>query len=212
MTHTQLVKLNNQIKSWSGNADKKLVIGIDGYTGAGKTTLLNNLAKINPEILAVHRDDFQISRTKFQKLYRNVKHRPRLFELEMNDTKRLRKLIEKFRNSDKPYNVKTYDGTSGKVNIEKTFDLSKRIMVVEGVFLFHPKLLNKSLDKRIYLAGDTVKIDQRRIKREKRRWGKDYFPETHPDSYFRQVIMALHRYQKQYRPESRADLVIITTG
>ena len=38
--------------------DKKLVVGIDGYSGIGKTTLLNNLIEDNKEILCVYRDDF----------------------------------------------------------------------------------------------------------------------------------------------------------
>ena len=76
--------------------------------------------------------------------------------------------------------------------------------------MFHPKLLKHLWDKKIYLKGDLKKIDERRIKREKKRWGKDYFPETHPDSYFRQVIVALKKYQKQYKPDKSADLVIYT--
>ena len=103
----------------------------------------------------------------------------------------------------------SHDGVSGKIEEDKIFDLSKRIMVVEGVFMFHPELpLNKLWDKRIYLRGDIDKIDERRIKLEKDRWGKDYFPETHPDSYFRQVTIGLRRNNELYKPEEIADLVL----
>jgi uridine kinase len=200
-------KVNKSIISWSRNKDK-LVVGIDGYTGVGKTTLLKELSKLNKNILPVNRDDFQISKVKFGKLYKNVKDRSRVFELEMNDSAKLKKLVDTFRKSNKPYKMKTYDGVTGKINIPKTFDFSKKIMVVEGVFMFHPKLLNKIWDKRIYLKGNIKQIDKRRVAREKKRWGKDYFPETHPDSYFRQVIIALKRYQRVYHPEKVADLVI----
>lgn len=74
--------------------------------------------------------------------------------------------------------------------------------------MFHPKLLNRLWDKRIYLDGNIEGIDARRIRREKERWGRDYFPETHPDSYFRQVVIALKKYREEYRPEKIADLVI----
>ncbi|MBI3442394.1 MAG: hypothetical protein HY007_01350 [Candidatus Sungbacteria bacterium] len=94
------------------------------------------------------------------------------------------------------------------LRISRTFDLSKRIMVIEGVFMFHPQLLNDLWDKQIYLTGDIDKIDARRIKREQEKWGSDYFPETHPDSYFRQVTIALQRYIQQYKPEKVADLVL----
>ena len=199
-------KINEVINVWAKDTSK-LVVGIDGYTGVGKTTLLNNLAKLNPNILSVNRDDFQIPRSKFQKLYKNVKDRSHVFELEMNDSRKLNKLVQTFRNSNKLYKIKAYDGVSGKINIPKTFDLSKKIMVIEGVFMFHPKLLNKIWDKRIYLKGDIKQIDKRRIAREKKRWGKKYFPETRPDSYFRQVIIALKRYKKLYKPDKIADKV-----
>ena len=195
MSQKQLaIKANKLIQKWSKKGGK-LVVGIDGYTGVGKTTLLSNLASINPNILPVNRDDFQISRTKFQKLYKNKKNRTKIFELEMNDSVKLKQFIQTFRKNDKLYKINAYDGVTGKINTPKVYDFSKRIMVIEGVFMFHPKLLNKLWDKRIYLKGDIKQIDKRRVAREKKRWGKEYFPETHPDSYFRQVMIALKRYQ-----------------
>lgn len=200
-------QINKAINKWR-KTYHKLVVGIDGYTGVGKTTLLNKLSKLNKDILPVNRDYFQIPQSRFKKLYKIKKNRSHIFELEMNDSAKLYKLVQAFRKSDKSYKIKVYDGVSGKVNIPKIFDLSKKIMVIEGIFMFHPKLLNKIWDKRIYLKGNTERIDKRRIAREKKRWGKDYFPETHPDSYFRQVIIALKRYQKLYKPEKVADIVI----
>ena len=70
-------------------------------------------------------------------------------------------------------------------------------------------LLFSNLKKYTPHSGDIDEIDARWIKREKEKWGNDYFPETHPDSYFRQVIMALlQRYTEQYRPEKVADFVL----
>lgn len=200
---------NKIILSWAKHKEK-LVVGIDGYTGIGKTTLTNNLAKLNREILIVNRDDFQISRASFRKLYKNAdpKARVKLFELEMNDFKKLEKVVMAFRKSNKPFKFKAYDGVTGKVNMPKVYDFSKKIMVVEGVLMFHPKPLKHLWDKKIYLKGNIKKINKRRIKREKKRWGKDYFPETHPDSYFRQAILAFKNYQKQYKPDKSSDLII----
>ncbi len=205
-------KVNKVILAWAKDP-KKIVIGIDGYTGIGKTTLVNKLAELNSEVLVVNRDDFQIPRVKFTKLYKgsNQIERIKLFELGSNNGKKLERLVKAFYKNKGAYKIKVYDGVTGKVTTPRSYDLSKKVMVVEGVFLFHPKLLKHLWDKKIYLKGDVKKIDKRRVEREKKRWGKDYFPETHPDSYFRQVIIALQRYQKVYKPEQSADLVVHIT-
>lgn len=201
-------KINEIISEWAKDTPK-LVIAIDGYTGIGKTTLLNNLATINPDIIPVNRDDFMLSREVVHEKLAKADGRSKVFELEVCDDKKLEDFINKFKNTNELYQIDTYDGVSGNVDIPKTYDFSKKIMVVEGVFMFHPRLpLNKLWDKRIYLEGDIEKIDERRIKREKKRWGKDYFPETHPDSYFRQVIIGLKRYIELYKPSEIADFVL----
>ena len=207
MTSQKINKVNSQIKLWSKD-QPKLIIAIDGYTGIGKTTLLKNLCSINKDILAVHRDDFLISRNKLRTLLKKAKDKSKVFELNICDDKKIEKLIKAFQKGRGFYATKIYNSKSGKIDIIKTYDLSKKIMVVEGVFLFHPKLLNHLWNKRIYLMGDIRKIDKQRVLREKKRWGKDYFPETHPDSYFRQVTIAFKRYQKRYRPDKKAYLIV----
>lgn len=201
-------KANEAINAWASDSDK-LIIAIDGYTGVGKTTLLDNLVKLNPDILAVNRDDFMLPRKIVHEKIANSEDRSKVFELEVIDSPKLTDFITAFKNTNTLYNINTYDGVSGEVSISKTFDFSKKIMAIEGVFMFHPELPhNKFWDKRIYLEGDITKIAERRIKREKERWGKDYFPETHPDSYFKQVCIALDRYIASHHPEKSADLVL----
>lgn len=208
MNQQELVQqVNVAIKKWLQETDK-LVVAIDGYTGIGKTTLLNNLVSINSDIVAVNRDDFLLPRTTVEKLLEKSADQSKIFELQINDNKKLENLVTAFRDGQKLYRTQTHDPISGRVDIPKEFDISKKIMVIEGVFMFHPKLINHLWDKRIYLEGDISKIDERRIKREKEKWGKDYFPETHPDSHFKQVIIALKRYKKMYHPEKSADLVL----
>jgi uridine kinase len=207
MNKQTLHKINSQIKLWSDRKPKS-IIAIDGYTGVGKTTLLNNLHSINKDILAVHRDDFLISRNKLQRLLKKAKDKSKVFELAISNYKKIEKLITAFQKGKRVYTTKTYNTKTGKIDIKKSYNLSKKVMVIEDVFMFHPKLLNHLWNKRIYLMGDIRKIDKQRVLREKKKWGKDYFPETHPDSYFRQVTIAYKRYQKKYRPEKKADLVI----
>ncbi len=200
-------KLNNAITQWAYGKEK-LLVAVDGYTGIGKTTLADNLAVMNPDIIIVHRDDFLFSRKTVEDKLSRVADRSKVFELKVCDDNKLRELISAFRKDEKVHQIHTFNPISGEIDILKTFDLSKRIMVIEGVFMFHPRLLNDLWDKRVYLAGDMNNINARRIAREQEKWGSDYFPETHPDSYFRQVTTALQRYIKQYQPEETADLVL----
>ncbi len=198
---------NNKIIEWVKDGPK-LVIAIDGYTGVGKTSFLNELVKINPDILPVHRDDFLVSRVEHERLLKGAKDRSVVFELFNIRNDELEHLVRMFKEGVSTYTTKVFNEKTGEIDIEKSFDLSKKIMVIEGVFMFHPKLLNHLWDKRVYLDGDMNSIDERRIKREKERWGEEYFPETHPDSYFRQVIIALRRYREEFHPEKMADIVL----
>ncbi len=200
-------KTSDAINKWATNS-KKLVVAIDGYTGVGKTTFLNQLAQINPDILAVYKDDFLMSRQYREKQLPEFKDKSVYFELHGNDYEKIEALVNKFKLSSEPYTIKIFNGETGEIDVDKTFDFSKKILVIEGIFLFNPERLNRLWDKRIFLEGDTVLIDERRIKREKERWRNKYYPETNPDSHFKQTIIAFQRYKEKYQPEKMADLVI----
>ncbi len=190
------------------DVESKIVVGIDGYSGIGKTTTLKELAQRNQNILAVNRDDFIIPRKSFETLLSQASDKSVIFETEMLDLKKIRGFITAFRTSDTIYQTTIFNSDSGRCDIEQKYDLSKKILVLEGIFLFHPKQLNDVFDVKIFLDGDIDAADQRRIKREKERWGKDYFPHNHPDSYFRFVRIAFERYIKVCKPKESADLVI----
>lgn len=187
---------NEKIQEWSKNR-AKLVVAIDGYTGVGKTTLSDNLVKMNSDILPVHQDDFLMP--------------DKVFKPGNNNYVEIEKLVKSFReNNSDTYQTKIFNPQSGQVDTAIEYDLSKKILIMDGVFMFDPSKLNHLWDKRIYIDGDTDEIDRRRVAREKARWGDEYFPETHPDSHFRQVVIALKKYRKEYQPEKLADLVLET--
>ncbi|OGZ13903.1 MAG: hypothetical protein A2942_02340 [Candidatus Lloydbacteria bacterium RIFCSPLOWO2_01_FULL_50_20] len=172
--------INEYIRKWS-EGKQKLVVAVDGYTGVGKTTILDALAELNSDILPVHCDDFMLSAAEFKKILALNEDRSVTFELHRNDYGKIEDMVNAFRKRNDTVELHVANRETGKTDVTKTFELSKSIMVIEGVFMFHPKLLDHLWDKRIYLDGDTVTIDERRVKREKERWGDKYFPETHPD-------------------------------
>jgi uridine kinase len=187
---------------------RKVVVGIDGYTGIGKTTILNALVKQNRKIIAINRDDFLKSRRSFEKIFKEAKDKSKALELDILNERKIRKLVGAFRKGEKIFQTNIFDPKTGKVNIAKKYNLAKNLLVIEGIFLFHQKQLNDIFDLRIFLDGSIADADARRIKREKKKWGKDYFPESHPDSYFRIIKIAFQRYLKEQKPKNQADLVL----
>jgi len=207
MTSDQIKQIEQKMDEYSKKY-QKLVVGIDGYSGIGKTTLLNQLIESNQNIVPVFRDDFIKPRKIIETLLKNANDRSIIMELEWCDNEKIKDLVKSFKESNGAYITKIYNSDTGDVDIEKTYDLSKQIMVIEGIFLFHPKLTGDIFDFKIFLEGDNEGADKRRRKREKERWGDKYFPDTHPDSYFRLAKIAFDRYCELYKPQQRADLVI----
>jgi len=191
---------NEKIKEWM-EGKKKLVVAIDGYAGVGKTTLLGNLVKLNPDILPVHWDDFLMPSRDWKE--GSISH---------TDHAKIEKVITDFRNQTGIYQTKIFNPETKEVDTPIEYDFSKKVLVMDGVFMFHPQILNHLWDRRIYLDGNVEEIDKRRVAREKARWGERYFPETHPDSHFRKLTIALKKYRAEYEPEEQADLVLFNLG
>jgi uridine kinase len=206
MTSNQVQQVRQKIAEYSKKY-QKLVVGIDGYSGIGKTTLLNRLID-NQNIVPVLRDDFIKPRKIIETLLKNTDDKSKIMELEWCDNEKIRDLVKKFKENIGAYTTKIYNSDTGDMDMGKTYDLSKQIMIIEGIFLFHPKLTENIFDLKIFLEGDNIAADERRRKREKERWGDKYFPDSHPDSYFRLVKIAFNRYYESYKPQQRADLVI----
>jgi uridine kinase len=187
---------------------QKIIVGIDGYSGMGKTTILAKLAQRNPNFAVINRDDFTISRKSYVALLEQAEDKSIVWETKILDLQKIYNLIDAFRASNSEYQTTIFNPKSGECDIEKRFDLSKRILVIEGIFLFHPKQLKDTFDVRIFLDGDMEATDERRRKREKEKLGKDYFPDDHPDSYCRQIKIAFDRYLKVHKPKEFADIVV----
>lgn len=201
-------KINEKIEGWLKD-QAKLVVAVDGYAGSGKTTVADFIAKENPDALVVHLDDFINHWKDRKKMIEQTEDKSRVFEYDWFRYGDLEKLVSEFKNKSKgSVKLKTYDYDKNDFGPLKTFDLSKKILVIDGIFLFHPgHKISKEWDKRIYLDVDFAKADKKRIAREKKKWGSAYIPESHPDNWTRYYKEAYRRYAEECRPKNNADLV-----
>ena len=138
-----------------------------------------------------------------------VKDKSQVFEYNWYRYDDLERLIREFKTKNKGViKFKIYNYDKNDFGPKKPFDLSKKILVIEGIFLFHPEhKINKLWNKTVYLDVDFAKADKIRIAREKKKWGKDYIPENHPDNWVKYFRIAYKRYVEKYRPKIKADCV-----
>ena len=185
----------------------KLVVAIDGYAGSGKTTVSNFIAKHDTNVLSIHLDDFIKHRKVRKKMIDKAKDKSKVFEYHWYRYDDLGRLIKAFLNRKKSIKLKTYNYEKNDFGPKQSFDLSKHILVIDGIFLFHPKhAITKLIHKNIYLDADFAKADKKRISREKKKWGKKYLPEDHPDNWVKYFKRAYQRYIKQHNPRNKAHL------
>lgn len=202
-------KINRMIKGWLFDG-KKIVVAIDGYSGSGKTAILEHLARINSDVLPLSLDDFIEHWSKRKKMMNQAKDKSRVFELRWYKYREIEELILKFRKQkDGFHRAVVYDYERNDFGPIKEFDLSKRVLVVEGIFLFHPKhKISGMWDRKIYLDISFEEGDRRRVRREMEKWGEQYVPETHSDSYVLAFKQAYKRYLGKYKVKNKVDAVI----
>lgn len=185
----------------------KLVVAIDGYAGSGKTTVGDLMAKYDKDVLSLHLDDL-INHWKVRKqMMQRAKDRSKIFEYHWYRYGDLERLVKAFLNGKKSIKLKTYNYDKNNFNPTHSIDLSKRVLVIDGVFLFHKKhKANNLMHKKIYLDANFSKADKKRVAREKKRWGANYLPENHQDNWTIYFKKAYRRYVKVFRPKRFADL------
>lgn len=199
-------KIGKKLEVWKKD-HAKLVVAIDGYAGSGKTTVGNFIAKYNKDILSIHLDDF-IKHWKVRKqLIEKTADKSKVFEHYWYRYDDLNRLIKAFLEGKKSIKLKTYNYEKNDYNPKHSFDLSKKILVIDGVFLFHPKhTTTKLIHRNIYLDTDFAKADKKRVVREKKKWGRAYIPENHPDNWTKYFKEAYKNYANEYNLTQIADV------
>jgi len=202
--------LLDSISSWE-RSDKKIIVGIDGYSGAGKTTLIEGIENENKNILPINRDDFAIPHKEFWDKFEKAKDEQEKIDIIVDQTINIGELadfLRKFKKENGKISWNLRNNETGIKNDLRSFDFSKKILVIEGIFLFKHDKVSKLLDKKVFLNINQELADERRRKREKERWGDDYFPDTHPNSAYRLTRIGFNQYLEKFNPRKQADLVI----
>jgi uridine kinase len=202
--------LLSALKKWE-QPNRKLIVGIDGYSGAGKTTLLKEVAEMDNEVLIVSRDDFAYPRGEFEAKFKNTKTEADKVSILVNGTVNVQELtdfLNKYKRTDDSASCNLRGEISGVKDALKEFDFSKKVLLLEGIFLFHHDHFSDIFDKKVFIDIDQELADRRRREREKQKWGKDYFPDTHPDSYSRLIKIGFIEYLVDEKPAEQADLII----
>lgn len=205
---TNAKEILKHLQHWS-KENTRLIIGIDGYAGTGKTTIANALLELCPDdIELLHLDDFIQPVEKRIEMIRTFPDPSLAFEKHWYRYDVLQDLLSTYKeNTALSFETMLYDFDTNTISKKHRFDLSKKILLLEGIFLFHPENgITPFFDKRIFLDTPFEIADARRIQREKEKWGENYQDESHPDNWTRYFIEAYRRYTLHYHPEILCDL------
>ena len=200
----------HHIQDWS-ETTPRLLIAMDGYAGSGKTTLTNTLLALHPHHMEVlHLDDFIEPVEKRMHMIQTFPDPSVPFEKHWYRFDMLKDILTAYKeHRASSYEATLYDFEKNTISKKHTYDLSKKILLVEGIFLLHPEnALSTCFDKKIFLSTPFATADGRRIQREKEKWGEEYQEESHPDNWTKYFITAYKRYYSQYQPERLSDIVM----
>lgn len=202
-------KISYALDKWLGEAEGKLIVGIDGYSGTGKTTIAQAISKSRSDALVVSFDDFLLPRRRRERLVKEATNKPKVVELHWYNVSAVLKLFKLFKKGKSGVvSIPAFNPQSGRYDKKKNFDLRKKVLIVEGVFLYHPKLFKNVWNKKIFLLADRKQAALRRVAREKERWKDEYISERHPDSWIRLFKIAYNNYTANFKPQTQADLLI----
>jgi uridine kinase len=178
------------------------VIGITGGSGSGKTTFIRELRArfTESELCIISQDDYYKKREKQVVDENNVKN------FDLPDSILTDEMIRDIRALIKGNTITRQEyvfNNEKAVSRQLTFKPA-RILIVEGLFVFHSKELMGLFDLKLFVeAKDNLKVI-RRIKRD--RIERNYPLEDVLYRYEKHVLPAFEKYISPYK--SKADLVI----
>jgi len=175
----------NKIKSTSNLR----VVAISGFGGAGKSTTSKLIAKeLDADVVGI--DLFQKNNTDMDYSFWNIMDYKRLEE----------DVLIPFLGNQKNIMYGNYDWNTNSTNTETT--ITKNILVVEGVGLFRPELL-QYFDYKIWIDVPLDESDMRGRKRD-----EEVYKNLHPTEYYELWKKNDKECYEAYQPKEIADLII----
>ena len=178
------------------------MIGITGGSGSGKTLFLNKLLNSfnSREVTCISQDDYYRPR-EYQLVDKNGElnfDRPESIDYEhfASDLKALTSgdVVEK----------EEYTFNNPNVEPKKIITRPAKIILVEGIFIFHYQKIRELIDLKIFIeAKDYIKL-QRRLKRDREERGYDADDVLY--KYENHIMPSYQKYIAPYKEE--ADLVV----
>ena len=184
--------------------DDIIVIGIAGGTGSGKTTITRKIAEqFGSEVTVLYHDNYYKAMHELsyeQKVRLNYDH-PDAF-----DTERMVRDLRCLKNGETiespVYDYTIYDRSARTMIVRPT-----RVIIVEGILIFHDKELRDLMDIKLYVDADADVRILRRIMRDVKEWGRSL------DSVINQYLETVKPMHEAFvEPSKRYADVIIPEG
>lgn len=193
--------------------DLPVLVGIDGVDAAGKTTLADKLAvrlkECNRQIIRASIDGFHNPKAI---RYRKGRNSPNgYYQDSFNHHLIIDKLLKPLSSGDLKYKEVVFDyRIDDEVNVPSKKADKDAILIMDGIFLFRPELLNY-WDIKIFLDVSFDMTLQRAIKRAKDQETPDSEQEI-IDIYNRRYIPGQRLYFQEASPQEKVDILIDNTN
>ena len=189
--------------------ESPVLVGIDGVDASGKTTLADKLAyrlkESNRQIIRASIDGFHNPKAI---RYRRGRNSPSgYYQDSFNHHLIIDKLLKPLSSGDLKYKEVAFDyRTDNEVNVPGKKADKDAILIMDGIFLFRPELLNY-WDIKIFLDVSFDVTLQRAIKRAKDQETPDSEQDI-IDLYNRRYIPGQRLYFQEATPQEKADILI----
>lgn len=181
-----------------------IVIGIAGGSGSGKTTITKEIAKrLGDEVTVITHDSYYRAHHEMafeERKLLNYDH-PDSYETDML----VRDLAEL--KSGKAVEVPVYDYTIHDRSDETTLVKPARVIIVEGIMVFHESALRELMDIKVFVDADADVRILRRILRDVKERGRSL------DSVINQYLSTVKPMHEAFvEPSKRYADIIIPVG